>query len=483
MPIDIGGAAAAGAGAVQEYMMQQAQLEHQKLMDSLALQRGRQEQKRFEVEQSDRERDVTAKRIAEMQPGDMPDQELVSKAKQYGLRLPIYDAQTAIKNVEQNMATGAAALSGNAPLGASAVPVPTSPVGTYAGSPQQQAGIRLGRMVSQGAPIDALAGEAIKSGQMAPSELIRLEETRQGRKEAAEQRADLTREQAQLRYQQFQEAEAGRAERASQSSEDRRFAARLAADTRRELSEMRKSQEGAVDLSPAGKALAAKFYAKTGQLPPMGMGKEGAKVRTEIIDMAASYDPKKDVFVDAKTGVVTPGGMDLAANKAAYHSNSIALDTVTKNKEATELFASTADKNKDKFERIIGGVPDVGIAGFPTRVARDTFRTLGSTKMTQFDVFMRSLQNEYAKLTTQGNITGAPLSDASRKEIEAALRPDATVAQIRTALATFQTEGRNRLKSASERQDALRGAIKSGEFTGEEKTRHYYDAQGNPIEK
>jgi hypothetical protein len=88
-----------------------------------------------------------------------------------------------------------------------------------------------------------------------------------------------------------------------------------------------------VNLSPAGLDAAAMQYAKTGQLPPMGMSKQSAGVRSQIINRAAE-----------KYGA-NGQPLDVAGNKATFTANQGALTDVTKRSTMTDVAAKTASDN------------------------------------------------------------------------------------------------------------------------------------------
>jgi hypothetical protein len=184
-------------------------------------------------------------------------------------------------------------------------------------------------------------------------------------------------------------------------------------------------QDAAVTLTPAGLDIAARRFAMDGSLPPMGMGKQGAAVRTAIINRAAQLDPT----------------LNTGANKAEQAANSASLTQLQKNADAVDAFAKTAESNRAVF---------------------DTIR--------------QSLQSEYARLVSQPSL-GGQLSDSARKEIETALSPNATVAQMKAALDTFATESNNRKNAIAGQLSEVRGRM-SGSGSGAPRVRKFNPTTG-----
>ena len=160
------------------------------------------------------------------------------------------------------------------------------------------------------------------------------------------------------------------------------------------------SEDAGLALSKGGLDLAAKMYAKTGQLPPMGMGAAGAKVRSEVISRAAELRPDTDSFHAQAEGQAAP---DLAANKAKYHANEGALAQLTKNRAAVDAFASTAQKNGQLLDGILKKLPDTGVT-FLNKPLRSMETALGNTEMSAFNVLRQSVQTEYARAINNPNL-------------------------------------------------------------------------------
>ena len=501
MPIDIGGAAAAGAGAVQDYMMQQAQLEHQKIMDNLAIATGKREQQRLQMEIQDKEKADLVKRAQSMGPGDIVDQKFAADLEKHGLSylVPSLTAKQAIQNVEKNFATGASALGGGtvggpnaapAPLGANMPAANTAPVGTFPGTPQQQAGIRLGGMAAQGASMNAMAGEAIRSGQMSPAEYIRLEETRLGRRPPAaaklqDKPGQIVRDEkgkiiyeGGLRFnpesgQYMMPGPGGQmvpvdeskntvtqamtASEKERASNDRHVTAILAEQGKMLTNIVAKSEADRVKLSgpepfpPESREASFVDALATGKMTldqaSQGFsrfGKVDKMVFQKIIAEAMKKNPSLN-FAQQK--------IDLSVGQAVQKG---LAETLT----STEAFARTADENSKLLKDAMAKVPDAK-AKFINAPLREVFRQF-DPDMTQYDVFVASVRTEYSRLVNQAKMSSATIPIAIHDEFEKLMSGDLTLGQTLAALDAFRAEGQNRLKSTRTEYNESRKSTAGG---------------------
>jgi hypothetical protein len=183
----------------------------------------------------------------------------------------------------------------------------------------------------------------------------------------------------------------------------------------------------ALDLSPEAKTLLAKQFAMTGQLVPMGMGKQAAKLRTEVINEAARMYT----------------GLDLASQQAAYSANKSALVKLRGQREALGAFESTALKNLDVFLSLAAKVPDSGSPALnqPMRYANE--KMFGGDTLTAFNTARRTVIPEFAKILSNPGLSGQ-LSDTARKEIEDVVSGNATLKQTIAAARILKTDAANR---------------------------------------
>lgn len=206
----------------------------------------------------------------------------------------------------------------------------------------------------------------------------------------------------------------------------------------------RLNKEAAVpDLTPAGKDAVALAFAKTGQMPPMGMGTKAANLRVEIINRAAELQPN----------------LDLASSKADFAANAGSLKAVQQQRDAVVSFENTANANLDRFLETAKGVVDSGsplINRSLRTIGRDV---MGSQNQAAFDAARLVAQNEIAKVTSNPNLTGQ-LSDAARKEVEAAMSPNATLSQIYAVAKVLRADMASRHEALDQQITAIQGRIK-----------------------
>lgn len=222
-----------------------------------------------------------------------------------------------------------------------------------------------------------------------------------------------------------------------------------------------KADDAPLQLSSLGLDTAAINYRKTGQLPPMGMGPAGAKIRTAVINRAGDYDPDTNTFT-----ATVPG--DIAASKANIAADQAALTQLTKNDAAVKAFSTAAKKNGDLFEKILDKVPDTGVS-FVNRPMRTLATMFGSEEMSAFNTLRLSLQTEFSRIINNPNLSGV-LAESARKELEQILDPGATVGQIRRSFKTLTLEAGNRESGIEEEIKTIKGRIKGGPASAPAKT-------------
>lgn len=201
------------------------------------------------------------------------------------------------------------------------------------------------------------------------------------------------------------------------------------------------SEQGVVDLSPAGLDAAAQMYAQTGQLPPMGMGAAAGSARTRIINRAAELFP----------------GLNVASNKAGYNADAGSLSTMQKQRDAISAFENTAQKNIDQFLKVANAVPDTGIPLLNTP-ARWVAGAAGSEAQAKYAAARQVAISEIAKIVQNPALTGV-LSDSARHEIEVFNPQSATLKQTVAVMNLLKQDMKNRADSLDTQLKDIRGRI------------------------
>lgn len=127
----------------------------------------------------------------------------------------------------------------------------------------------------------------------------------------------------------------------------------------------------------------------------------------------------------------------------AAGANKIALNAVNKQYETLKPFAAMAEKNADILEQKSKLVSDLGasILNTPLRDLESNFT--GNTNVAAFRAALMPVQADFARILNSPT-GGGVLSDDSRREMSKAIKPGATVGEIKAALDVFRNDARNR---------------------------------------
>jgi hypothetical protein len=214
----------------------------------------------------------------------------------------------------------------------------------------------------------------------------------------------------------------------------------------REMERLRAAQiaqgDAAPTLSQDALNLTAHQYAMTGQLPPMGMGKTGAAVRTAIINKAA------DVYK----------GLDLPTQIAAYKANQESLKKLQGQRDAIGAFEETALKNLDVFLNAASKIVDIGSPLLNQPLRAIAGKGLGSEEQTAFETARRTVVPEFAKILANPGLSGQ-LSDSARHEVEEVVKGNATMKQIIAAATVLKTDTANRRTAYDDQIKAIQQRI------------------------
>lgn len=209
-----------------------------------------------------------------------------------------------------------------------------------------------------------------------------------------------------------------------------------------EVLHWKEGDESAPSLTPEGLDIASRQWAMTGQMVPMGMGKAGAKVRTDIINHAA------DVYK----------GLDLPSQQAAYKANQASLVRTTGTLDNLTAFEKAANKNIDMFTELAKKLPDSGVpwANIPLRLITD--KMVGAEYMPAINLARQIAMREVARVTNDPGLKGE-LTDSARKSVDAMVSGDITIPQLVKALPTLKQDMANVHTSLSDQVKDIAGRI------------------------
>lgn len=215
-------------------------------------------------------------------------------------------------------------------------------------------------------------------------------------------------------------------------------------------------------------------YAKTGQLPALGMGNAAAGDRRRIFNRAAQLFP----------------AIDVATNAAEFNANKGSLNSLQKGRDAIVAFENTANKNLDQFLTTAKGVVDKKSPVLNKPLRSIDRRVLGSDEQAAFDAARRIAVNEIAKVTSNPNLSGQ-LSDSARHEVESFIPEDATIEQIYSVAKILKADMKNRHVALDEQiadiNKRLKGTTPKGrsdEKTGADSIQDWTrDANGKLVPK
>jgi hypothetical protein len=229
----------------------------------------------------------------------------------------------------------------------------------------------------------------------------------------------------------------------SQASE--RSAAATRAQAERHFNVTQANQDSQGMLTPEAIKNAADRYNVDGTLPPMGMGKNGAIGRSQILNQAAN-DAGTDQRVTQLTNKANTAALSklqqsqtmIGAFERNFHKNADLL--LEKSKEYSETGSPILNKGVNAFRRNITGNPDLA----------------------SMDILNKSVMNEYAKIIS-GSMGNTAVAEGEIKKAEALLNSASTHKQREEVIKTMFAETENRMKGMDEEKAILRNSMKGGQ--------------------
>lgn len=191
-------------------------------------------------------------------------------------------------------------------------------------------------------------------------------------------------------------------------------------------------------------------YALTGKMPSLGM--RGQAVRQRIIHEANQW-ARDNGFSQ----------QDVLAMRGAVQGDTGSLRKLQAQRDQIASFEQTAGKNLDLFLEQARQLPDTGVPWINTPVRLLNDKLVGARYMPAVNAARQVANNEIAKVTSGGGISGV-LSDSARREVEGFNPQNATLGQVTQLADVLRSDMRNRHDSLDstieEIKSRLRGAGK-----------------------
>lgn len=183
-------------------------------------------------------------------------------------------------------------------------------------------------------------------------------------------------------------------------------------------------------------------------MPPLGMGKEAAQMRRAILAEATKQ---------WKAMGITPGEANVIA--AQNKSGLAELAKIAQMKATVQTAENTASANATQVLTLLGSA---GTTGSPIFNAWQQAgrRATGNAKVSAFDVAVKTLSTEYARVMSGGNST--MLSDSARHEADALIHTSMTPDQFRFTINQMKIDMANRTKGIEQERQATLQQIRTG---------------------
>lgn len=183
-------------------------------------------------------------------------------------------------------------------------------------------------------------------------------------------------------------------------------------------------------------------------MPPLGMGKEAAAMRRAILAEATKQ---------WKAMGISPGEANVIA--AENKSGLAELAKIAQMKATVQTAENTASANATQVLTLLGSAGSTGSPIFNAWQQAGR-RATGDAKVSAFDVAVKTLSTEYARVMSGSGST--QLSDAARHEADALIHTSMTPDQFRAAIKQMKIDMANRTKGIEQERQATLTQIRSG---------------------
>jgi hypothetical protein len=188
-------------------------------------------------------------------------------------------------------------------------------------------------------------------------------------------------------------------------------------------------------------------YGMTGVMPALGRD----SITRARIEKAKNQWARDNGFSPA----------DLVTMQAAYQGDKESLKNFQKQRDQIGAFEQTARKNLDLFLNAASKIPDTGVPWLNTPLRNLTANMIGSENMAAVNAARQVANNEIAKVTSGGGLSGV-LSDSARHEVEAYNPQNATFAQTLAVAKILKADMANRMGSMDATLSEIKARIGGG---------------------
>ncbi len=200
-------------------------------------------------------------------------------------------------------------------------------------------------------------------------------------------------------------------------------------------------------LSEDAKDAAAARYNIDGTLPPMGMGKDGARAREDILNRAA---------MQAKSSGATPE--EQRVTQIGNKANTASLTKLQSQESMVGAFEKTFNKNADIATEYSKKVDRTGVPVVNSWINAGKRAITGNPELSAYDAAVKATVNEYTKIIS-GSMGNTPMAEGEIKKVEGLLNAAQTPQQVNEVISFMKRETQNRMKGFAEQKAELRQSM------------------------
>lgn len=206
-------------------------------------------------------------------------------------------------------------------------------------------------------------------------------------------------------------------------------------------------------LTPESITNAAARYNIDGTLPPLGMGKAGANMRSQILNEAA---------VQAKGSGVSPEDQRIA--QIGNAANKSSLTQLSKSEAMVGAFEKNFVRNADLALKQSTVVDNTGIPIVNSWINAGKRSVTGDPKLSAYDAAIKATVNEYAKIIS-GSMGNTATALGEIKKVNELLASAQTPEQVNAVINMMKQETQNRMTGFKEQKAELTSGMKGKKNT------------------